>query len=100
MDHTAIRRHVDSALTEARPEFGSFFLAKFLDLGITYDEDEQTCTVRLPASPMLSNPQGSIHGGVLTTVMDISMGHLSHHFLSTAVTLEMNTRFFLSLIHI
>ena len=35
-----------------------------------------------------------MHGGVLTTAMDISMGHLCHRFLSTAVTIEMQVRFF------
>ena len=75
-------------------EFGSFFLSRFLDLDISYDEAEQTCSVALPYAPFLCNPQGSVHGGVLTTAMDISMGHLCHRFLSTAVTVEMQTRFF------
>ena len=35
-----------------------------------------------------------MHGGVITTAMDISMGHLCHRFLSTAVTIEMQMRFF------
>jgi acyl-coenzyme A thioesterase PaaI-like protein len=33
-----------------------------------------------------------MHGGVITTAMDVSMGHLCHRFLSTAVTIEMNLR--------
>ena len=35
-----------------------------------------------------------MHGGVITTAMDISMGHLCHRYLSTAVTIEMQMRFF------
>ena len=35
-----------------------------------------------------------MHGGIVTTAMDISMGHLCHRFLSTAVTIEMQMRFF------
>lgn len=93
MDHAAIREHVDSALASSTPDFGSFFLARFLDLEFSYDEDEQSCTVQLPYAPMLLNPQGSVHGGILSTLVDVSMGHLCHRFLSTAVTLEMNTRF-------
>ncbi len=48
----------------------------------------------LPYAPHLCNPQGSVHGGVVTTALDISMGHLCHRFLSTAVTIEMQMRFF------
>lgn len=82
------------AMDEAEPEFGKFFLARFLDLGIDYDDERQTCTVVLPYAPHLCNPQGSVHGGVITTAMDISMGHLCHRFLHTAVTIEMQIRFF------
>ena len=83
-----------AAAADPAREFGSFFLTRFLDLGITYDDDEQTCTVVLPYAAHLCNPQGSVHGGVVTTALDISMGHLCHRFLSTAVTIEMQMRFF------
>lgn len=90
----AIARAEEAART-AEPAFGTFFLARFLDLDIGYDDEQQTCTVVLPyAPPYLCNPQGSVHGGVITTAMDISMGHLCHRFLSTAVTIEMQQRFF------
>lgn len=75
-------------------EFGSFFLSRFLQLDISYDEPEQTCTVVLPYGPHLCNPQGFLHGGVITTALDISMGHLCKRFLSAAVTIEMQMRFF------
>ena len=83
-----------AAAEDPAQEFGSFFLSRFLDLDINYDDDEQTCTVVLPYAPHLCNPQGSVHGGVVTTALDISMGHLCHRFLSTAVTIEMQMRFF------
>jgi acyl-CoA thioesterase len=75
-------------------EFGSFFLSRFLQLDISYDETEQTCTVVLPYGAHLCNPQGFVHGGVITTALDISMGHLCKRFLSAAVTIEMQMRFF------
>lgn len=74
--------------------FGDFFLSRFLGLEIAYDDDERACTVRLPYAPHLGNPQGSVHGGIIATAMDISMGHLTHHYLSTAMTVEMDLRFF------
>lgn len=83
-----------AAASDPAWEFGSFFLSRFLRLDISYDEPEQTCTVVLPYGPHLCNPQGSVHGGVITTALDISMGHLCRRFLSAAVTIEMQMRFF------
>ena len=37
------------------------------------------------------NPQGALHGGVIATVMDISMGHLLNHVDGPGSTVEMNT---------
>jgi acyl-CoA thioesterase len=78
--------------------FGNFFLSRFLNLDISYDDEAQTCQVVLPYAPYLCNPQGTVHGGIITTAMDISMGHLCHRFLATAVTIEMQLRFFRPLV--
>jgi uncharacterized protein (TIGR00369 family) len=91
---TDVAARAAQAAAQARPEFGAFFLARFLDLDISYDDEARTCTVVLPYAGHLCNPQGSVHGGVIATAMDVSMGHLCHRFLSTAVTVEMNLRFF------
>ncbi|MPZ94031.1 MAG: hotdog fold thioesterase [Propionibacteriales bacterium] len=84
----------ERAAADPAAEFGNFFLARFLDLAISYDDVAQECVVGLPYAPFLCNPQGSVHGGVISTAMDISMGHLCHRFLSTAVTIEMQMRYF------
>lgn len=89
-----VRRRVEDAIATSEPAFGKFFLARLLDLRVEYDDEQQTTTVTLPYAEFLCNPQGSVHGGVLSTVMDISMGHLCHRFLSTAVTIEMSVRYF------
>ncbi len=88
---------VDRARTASATDvegFGDFWLSRFLGLEIGYDDEEQTCSVRLPYAAHLRNPQGSVHGGVVATTLDISMGHLTHRFLSTAMTIEMDLRFF------
>lgn len=75
--------------------FGDFFLSRFLDLDISYDDTEKTCAVRLPYAAHLENPQGSgVHGGVIATVVDISMGHLAQRFLSASMTIDMTVRYF------
>lgn len=87
-----------AAAADPTQEFGNFFLSRFLDLDISYDDDAQTCAVVLPYAAHLCNPQGSMHGGIMATAMDISMGHLCHRFLSTAMTLEMQFRYFRPLV--
>ena len=94
IDADALRARVEDALATSEPVFGKFFLARFLDLDITYDDERQRTRVELPFEDFLCNPQGSLHGGVMATVMDISMGHLCHRYLSTAVTIETQLRFF------
>jgi uncharacterized protein (TIGR00369 family) len=82
-----------SAADAAVPEFGRYFLIHFLGLTIDYSDDEQTCTVHLPFAPHLCNSGGAVHGGVLSTALDISMGHACQRFLSAGSTIEMQMRF-------
>lgn len=91
LDRARVTRLVEEALDQHRPAFGEFFLARFLDLQISYGDE--TCRVAVPAGRHLNNPQGSLHGGVIVLAMDVSMGHLCHRFLSTAVTLEFKVNF-------
>lgn len=91
MDERAARERFERAVAEARPEFERFFLARFFDVQVSYGEE--TCRVDLPVSDYLYNPQGSLHGGVISFALDVSMGHLCNRFLGTAVTLEMKTQF-------
>ena len=47
-DRDAVVERARTAATEATPEFGGFFLARFLDLRISYDDAARECTVELP----------------------------------------------------
>jgi acyl-CoA thioesterase len=91
MDEAMIRTRLDDGLAATEPDFGSFFLLRFFGFEVSYGDD--TCTVRVPTSSYMHNPQGSLHGGVIAMAADISMGHLCHHVLSTCVTLDMDLRF-------
>lgn len=79
------------ALSDDRQEFGSFFLLRLLGLSVAY-EDER-CIVTFEATPAMFNPQGTLHGGILATAMDISMGHLLNHAAGAGTTLEMKVQF-------
>ncbi len=85
------RAMLDRALGEDRQEFGSFFLSRLLGFTVAYAPD--TCTVSFDAVPALFNPQGSLHGGILATAMDISMGHLLHRVAGAGATLEMKVQY-------
>jgi len=42
---------------------------------------------------MVKNPQGSLHGGVMASAMDISMGHLIAKVAGPGATIEMKIQF-------
>ena len=78
----------EAALADHSQAFGTFFLAKLLGLEIRFEDE--TCLVDMPVRDFAFNPQGSLHGGIIATVLDISMGHLIHHVTGHgAATLEM-----------
>lgn len=90
-DESTIRARLEDALAQTEPDFGAFFLLRFFGFEISYGED--TCTVTVPTSSYMLNPQGSLHGGVIALAVDVSMGHLCHHALSTSVTLDVDLSF-------
>jgi uncharacterized protein (TIGR00369 family) len=72
-------------------EFGSFFLSRLLGFSIAYEGD--ACILTFEAVSPLFNPQGTLHGGILATAMDTSMGHLLHRAEAAGATLEMKVQF-------
>ena len=82
---------LDRALSSDRQEFGSFFLLRLLGMEVSYPDG--ACVVEFDAGPLLFNPQGALHGGVLATAIDISMGHLLHHTAGAGATLELKIQY-------
>lgn len=94
MDEDAARRAFEGALADYRQDFDTFFLARLLGLEISYPGD--TCVITFRPAEFLFNPQGTLHGGVIATVMDIAMGHLLNHASGgPGTTLELKTQFLL-----
>ena len=91
MDEAAATAAFQKALAQYGDGFGQFFLARLLDLDISYGE--QTCEVSFVVSDWMFNPQGSLHGGIIATVLDISMGHLLKQFAGAGTTLEMKVQY-------
>lgn len=92
MDEVAARSAFEKAIATHEPAFGTFFLARLLDLDISYSNE--ACRISFPVRDFLFNPQGTLHGGIIATVMDISMGHLLKHvFGAGGTTLEMKSQY-------
>jgi uncharacterized protein (TIGR00369 family) len=88
---TLAERMVARAVSDPREEFGSFFLSRLLGFVVTYGE--QTCSVSFDVTPVLFNPQGTLHGGILATALDVSMGHLLSRMSGPGTTLEMKVQY-------
>ncbi|MFK7859690.1 MAG: PaaI family thioesterase [Granulosicoccus sp.] len=99
VDEKAARAHLDTVLSDHVQAFETFFLAKFLNLSFEYlplesiDAEKEICRVSFPMSDMLKNPQGLLHGGVMATVLDISMGHLVNKVAGPGATIEMKVQY-------
>jgi uncharacterized protein (TIGR00369 family) len=92
MDEQAARAAFEQALGTYRQEFGVFFLARLFGLDFAYEND--TCIVTGDVKDFMFNPQGTLHGGVLSFIVDVSMGHLLRHAAGPGTTLEMKLQFF------
>ena len=91
MDEVAARLAFERAMDSHQPAFEKFFMARFFDLQFLYRDG--CCYVEFELQDFMFNPQGSLHGGVIATVMDISMGHLLNHVDGPGTTLEMKTQY-------
>jgi uncharacterized protein (TIGR00369 family) len=87
-----VRELLAAAIGDGRHEFGSFFLSRLFGMTVSYEGD--ACTVSFEVKPFMYNPQGSLHGGVLATALDISMGHLLKQHFGAGATLEMKVQYF------
>jgi uncharacterized protein (TIGR00369 family) len=86
------RLMLERAVGDGRQQFGSFFLSRLLGMEVAYDENG--CTVSFEAKRQMFNPQGVLHGGIIGTALDISMGHLLQHHVAPGTTLEMKVQYF------
>lgn len=92
MDETTARASFERALATHEPKFETFFLSRMIGLEFSYPGE--TCRIEFDVADFMFNPQGSLHGGVIATVMDISMGHLIHRRTgSGGATIEMKTQY-------
>ena len=99
IDHQEVRDHIDSVLQDCEQVFEKFFLAKFIGLNFEYlpenvdDSDKIFLKITFNVNEMLMNPQGALHGGVMATIMDISMGHLLNKTVGNGATIEMKVQY-------
>ena len=101
IDQQQVRDHINCVLQDCEQVFEKFFLAKFIGLNFEYlpenvDKFEKSVLrITFDVNEMLMNPQGSLHGGIIATVMDISMGHLLNNTVGKGATIEMKIQYLL-----
>ena len=99
IDQQKVREHIDNVLIDCEQVFEKFFLAKFIGLNFSYlpenaqRSDKKELKITFNINEMLLNPQGSLHGGIMATVMDISMGHLVNKTSGMGTTIEMKIQY-------
>ena len=99
VDADVARTRFEAALEDHEQVFEKFFLARLIGLEFAYlpadaaDAEKDTCRIEFDISEMLMNPQGTLHGGIIATVMDISMGHLVNRIAGPGATIEMKIQF-------
>lgn len=91
MNELEAKQAFTCALDTYEQDFGYFFLARFLGLEVSYTE--HTCVVEMPVQDFKFNPQGTLHGGVTATILDIAMGHLLKRHVGPGATLDMNVQY-------
>lgn len=92
MNTPQVQEMLEAAIGDGRHEFGSFFLSRLFGMTVLYERE--ACLVSFEVKPFMHNPQGSLHGGILATALDISMGHLLEHHFGAGATLEMKVQYF------
>ena len=104
IDEEIARNKFETALEEHEQIFEHFFIAKFLGLTFEYinfnneGPDNETLNISFEVSSMFLNPQGTLHGGLIATIMDISMGHLLNKSVGPGATIEMKTQYIRSIV--
>ena len=91
IDRAAAQAAFDRAIAVPQEEFGNFFIARLLGFEISHPD--AACEVKFTVKDFMYNPQGTLHGGMLTTALDVSMGHLLHRAVGPGATLEFKVQF-------
>lgn len=91
MDEAEFHDAALQALETYDQDFEIFFLARLIGATVSYTED--ACVVTAPVRDFLRNPQGSLHGGIVATLLDMTMGHLLKHLVGVGVTLDMTIQY-------
>ncbi len=85
------REAFERAMESHQQVFGQFFMARLLGLDLKYDD--HSCTITFDVADFMLNPQGTLHGGIVALVTDVSMGHLLAKVAGPCATLEMKTQY-------
>lgn len=92
MNKSVLNEKFTNAVDNCKDEFENYFLSKLFDLKFAYTDE--TCTIEFDIEDFMYNPHKILHGGVISFVLDVSMGHLCKKIIGPAVTVEMKVQYF------
>lgn len=94
MEEQKLRDLFEKALETHNDDSGALFLYSLMDFEFDYDEERETVHLSAPATEIMFNQMGILHGGIITYIADTAMGHLVAAFSDKpAVSLELKTQF-------
>jgi len=92
IDKEQTRTIFEAALASDKHAYGDFFLFRLLGLQLEYADEKVSLQFRVYS--FMLNPQGTLHGGLVATVLDIACGHLLRYFSGgPAVTVEQKIQY-------
>lgn len=87
----SLQAALDDAVENHEWEFEKYFLAQFCKLRFEYEEG--ACLVRMQVQPWMLNTRRKLHGGVISLILDISMGHLLNREIQPGITIETKVQY-------
>ncbi len=104
IDKAAALAHCQAAIDAHAPLEGVRFLNRLLGVDIAFPPEDapfsqkEACRITFEVRDIFLNMNGVLHGGVIATVLDMSMGHLVHEVAgpdvaSGGATMEMKVQY-------
>lgn len=95
MDEQRASAALERALRNYDRNSGGFFLEEFLGCRVSFQDE--TCILTLEVEEFMFNSASTLHGGVISFVLDSAAGFLFKHNVGPGYTLESKVQFVRSL---
>lgn len=95
MNEDSASQAFERALRGYDRKSGGFFLEEFLGCKVSFEDE--TCVLSVEVEDFMFNSAGTLHGGVISFLLDSAAGFLFKHALGPGYTLENKVQYLRSL---